>query len=457
MVSPSRRRRAVAMLQERLGLSQRRACRIVGQHRSTQRYQPADADPDSDLRERLRRFARAHPRWGYRRAHAVLVREGLVVNRKKIQRLWREEGLRVPAKRSKRRRLGESVAPATRLRAERPDHVWALDYQFDVTAAGRTIKILHVVDEFTRESLADLVAYSIDADATVACLDKIAAVRGFPQFIRCDNGPELTAAALRDWCRFTSTRTSYIEPGSPWQNPWVESYGGRMRDELLAVEQFDTLLGSPGPCRRLARGIQQLPSPFRPGHAHPSRVRPAMEEPTPTAALITGGPPNGVRSDFVRTAYERRPAENGVTLTVCARCGVPLFQARGSRNQSCGTPNCDTSPKILHLPTLGFYWVLHRGARRFVHDPGVFELRVCEKKYVHWGWSRSCGWARTSPTRWTCPSASHEGSGASCGARTRRTGPARFFWPGRSGGLSSPNVIGVFSWCRSTARRSPAT
>jgi putative transposase len=172
-----------------------------------------------------------------------LVREGQQVNRKKIQRLWREEGLKVPSKCRKRRRLGGSLTPAGRLRASRPDHVWALDYQFDVTATGRTLKILHVVDEFTRESLADVVAYHIDADATVAALDKIAAARGcFPTFVRCGNGPELTANALRDWCRFSGTGTSYIEPGSPWQNPWAESCAGRMRDELLATEEFDTLL-----------------------------------------------------------------------------------------------------------------------------------------------------------------------------------------------------------------------
>jgi len=118
-----------------------------------------------------------------------------------------------------------------------------LDYQFDVTATGHTIKILHVIDEFTRESLADVVAYSIDADTTVNTLDKIIGRRGrHPVYIRCDNGPELTANALKDWCRFTGTATSYIDPGSPWQNPWVESYGSRMRDELLSIEVFDTLL-----------------------------------------------------------------------------------------------------------------------------------------------------------------------------------------------------------------------
>ena len=231
------------MLGERLGLSQRRACQIVGQHRSTQRLAPAQPHPDGELRRLLRTFARSHPRWGYRRAHAVLVREGHQLNRKKVQRLWREEGLRVPTRRRKRQRLGTSTTPADRLSASYPDHVWALDYQFDVTTNGRIIKMLHVTDEFTRQSLSELVDHSIDADATVAALDKISAERGAPPtYIRMDNGPELTANALRDWCRFSKAGSVYIEPGSPWQNPWVESYDSRLRDELLAIEQFDTLL-----------------------------------------------------------------------------------------------------------------------------------------------------------------------------------------------------------------------
>ena len=165
------------------------------------------------------------------------------MNRKKIRRLWREEGLRVPPRRRKRRRAGDSDADAGLLQAKRPDHVWALGYQFDVTAAGRKIKILHILDEFTRESLADLVGHSIDADATVVCLDRVASARGrCPEFLRCGNGPEFTANALRGWCGFTHTNSSCIESGSPWQNPWVESYGSRMRDELLSIEQFDSLL-----------------------------------------------------------------------------------------------------------------------------------------------------------------------------------------------------------------------
>jgi len=202
-----------------------------------------EPDRDRALREQLCAFSRAHPRWGYRRAHAQLVQQGWRVNRKAIQRLWREEGLRVPTRRRKRQRLGTSTYPADRLAAEHPNHVWALDYQFDQTTDARTLKLLNIVDEHTREALTIQVDRRIDADATVAVLDRLVAERGTaPRFIRCDNGPELTANALRDWCRFTGAGTSYIEPGSPWQNPYVESFGGRLRDELLAVEAFTTLL-----------------------------------------------------------------------------------------------------------------------------------------------------------------------------------------------------------------------
>jgi len=230
------------MLQTRFELSERRACRIAGQHRSTQRRLPTRGG-DDELRTSLHAFSRGHPRWGYRRAWATLREEGWTVNRKRIQRLWREEGLRVPRRRRKRQRLGTSTTPAARLRAEHPNHVWALDFQFDQTADGRVLKLLNVVDEHTREALAMVAARSITADATVATLDRIVADRGTaPAYIRCDNGPELTANALRDWCRFSGTGSSYIEPGAPWENPFVESFNGRLRDEFLAVEQLDTLL-----------------------------------------------------------------------------------------------------------------------------------------------------------------------------------------------------------------------
>lgn len=230
------------MLQDRLVVSERRACRITGQHRSTQRHRPRRQDRDDALRARLRSLSREHPRWGYRRAWASLRSEGWEANRKKIQRIWREEGLRVPAKRRKRQRLGNSTTQAARLRAERPDQVWALDFQFDTTVDGRVLKLLHVVDEHTREALAVEVARRIDADRAVSVLEQIVRERGCsPELVRMDNGPELTANALRDWCRFSDTGSSYIEPGSPWENPFVESFGGKVRDEVLAVEAFDSL------------------------------------------------------------------------------------------------------------------------------------------------------------------------------------------------------------------------
>ena len=231
------------MLQERLFLSERRACRIAGQQRSTQRHMSRCLDRDDELRLRLRTLSRQHPRWGYRLAWALLREEGWAVNRKKIQRLWREEGLRVPAKRHKRQRLDPSTVPASRLRAERPNHVWALDFQYDTTTDGRIVKLLHVVDEYTREALAIEVARRIDADQTVSVLERILSSRGSaPELVRMDNGPELTAKAIRDWCRFAKTGTAYIEPGSPWQNPFVESFGSRVRDEVLSVEAFGSLL-----------------------------------------------------------------------------------------------------------------------------------------------------------------------------------------------------------------------
>lgn len=229
------------MLRDRLGVSERWACRVVGQHRSTQRHEPVRAADDAALRSELRKFSKDRPRWGYRRAHHHLRELGWEVNRKRVQRLWREEGLRVPQRRRKRRRLGASTVPGERLRAERPNQVWAFDFQFDQTADGRVIKLLNIVDEFTRESLVMLVERNIDADRTVEVLERLVSERGAPEYLRCDNGPEMTAHALEDWCLLSGTGTAYIDPGSPWQNPYVESFHSRVRDELLDVEEFSCL------------------------------------------------------------------------------------------------------------------------------------------------------------------------------------------------------------------------
>lgn len=240
MVTPDRRRRAVAVLQERFGVSERRACLVVGQHRSTQRRCPRpEPAEDVKLRKRLRRFAREHPRLGWRKAHPVLRREGWTVNHKKLRRLWREEGLvrPAPAKRKVRRPgTGQPLA-----RAEYPNHVWAIDFQFDETADGRRLKLANIIDEHPREALDIWVDRSITADDLVERLDLLAAERGAPGHLRMDNGPELVAWALKEWCRLRGTGTSYIKPGSPWENPWVESFNGRLRDECLNINEFGSL------------------------------------------------------------------------------------------------------------------------------------------------------------------------------------------------------------------------
>ncbi len=231
------------MLMDRLSISERHACRAIGQPRTTQRRgTPVPPDEELVLRARLRELARARPRYGYRRMTALLRTEGFTVNHKRIQRLCRDEGLRVVRKAKKRSRVGISTVPPIRLRADHPDHVWALDFCFDQTTNLKTVKILAVTDEFTKEAMALEVDRSITADHTVAVLERIVDSTGRrPEHLRMDNGTELTANALRDWCRFSTTATSYIEPGHPWENPFIESFNGKLRDELLNVEAFETL------------------------------------------------------------------------------------------------------------------------------------------------------------------------------------------------------------------------
>ena len=229
-------------MQERFGVSERWACRVAGQHRSTQR-KPRAPRPieEAKLRGRLRAIAKRHPRWGYKMAARVVRREGWHVNRKRIQRLWRDEGLKRPPQRARKRRR---VRPDTaeRLRAERPNDVWAIDFQFDETADQRRLKLTNVVDECTREALAMRVARCCTAEDVIVELERLVDIYGAPRYLRADNGPELIANALRDWCRLSRIGISYIEPGSPWENPYVESFNGRVRDELLNIEEFGSLL-----------------------------------------------------------------------------------------------------------------------------------------------------------------------------------------------------------------------
>ena len=186
-------------------------------------------------------LVRRHPRYGYRRMWALLRQEGWRVNRKRIHRLWRAEGLKVPRKQRKKRYLGHSANGCARRRAEHKDHVWAWDFIHDRTHDGRPLKWLSIVDEYTRECLALEVGRGIVADRVIDVLVELFAVRGLPRHIRSDNGPEFIAGTIRQWLDHAGVQTLYIEPGSPWENGYAESFHGRLRDELLDREEFANL------------------------------------------------------------------------------------------------------------------------------------------------------------------------------------------------------------------------
>jgi transposase InsO family protein len=224
-----------------MGLSERFACRVTGQNRTTQRRGPVSttvADPDAGLRSWLRQYAKNNPRWGFRRAYHDARGEGWAVNHKKIQRLWREEGLRVPQRR-RRKRPGTSTTPNPPAAAA-PNKVWAVDFQFDATTDGRPVKIVSIVDEHTRECLGGLVERSITGDTLIDELDRLARQRGYPAVLRCDNGPELACAAMADWAG-QRVGLHFIPPGEPWKNGYIESFNSRVRDECLNINIFWSL------------------------------------------------------------------------------------------------------------------------------------------------------------------------------------------------------------------------
>lgn len=230
------------MLEVSFGVSERRACRVVGQSRSTQRLACSLPDDDeAELRGWLIQFAKAHPRWGWKRAFHHCRLAGHRVNKKRIQRLWRLEGLKVPYRKRKKplRGLGVHIGAMSPIR---PNAIWAMDFQFDETRDGRQLKLLNVQDIFTRECLAIHTERSITAEDVTSLLDQLVAERGAPAYLRCDNGPEFAAFAIADWCRFNHTATTFIDPGSPWQNGHIESFNSRLRDEYLNGHLFDSLL-----------------------------------------------------------------------------------------------------------------------------------------------------------------------------------------------------------------------
>ena len=228
-------------MQEGLGVSERRACIVLGQHRSTQRKSPTGPDDEAALTADIIALAKQYGRYGYRRITALLRTAGWVVNKKRVERIWRRAGLKVPSRQPKRGRLWLNDGSCIRLRPERPNHVWAYDFVEDRTHDGRKFRMLCVVDEFTRESLAIRVACKLKALDVIDVLSDLFILRGIPAHIRSDNGPEFVAAAVREWIAAVGAQTAYIEPGSPWENGYVESFNGKLRDELLNGEIFYSL------------------------------------------------------------------------------------------------------------------------------------------------------------------------------------------------------------------------
>lgn len=242
MTSPAKRRQVVEHVQGVFPISERRACRVIGIPRSSQRYHPRDVDRETLLTKRIIELATQYGRYGYRRITALLRSEGRRVNHKQVERIWRREGLKVPQKQPKRRRLWLNDGSCVRLRPEHARHVWSYDFVLACTHNGRPFRVLNVIDEFTRECLATRVARQLKADDVQDCLTELFCQRGVPEYVRSDNGPEFTADTIRTWLNELGTGTLFIEPGSPWENGYIESFNGKMRDELLNREIFDTLL-----------------------------------------------------------------------------------------------------------------------------------------------------------------------------------------------------------------------
>jgi putative transposase len=223
------------------GTSERRACKVLGQPRSTQRLVATKSDTDRPLVAAMTELVGKNPRFGYRRIHVMLEAEGFRVGRDRVHRLWRKHGFKVPRKTHKRRRLGSAAGGITRHAAMHIDHVWTYDFVKDQTQDGRSVKILTVVDEYTRECLAAPVARSITGRGVVDLLRELFTVRGVPRHIRSDNGPEFIANKVRAWLEENKVGPLFIEPGAPWQNAIGESFNGKLRDECLKLELFTSL------------------------------------------------------------------------------------------------------------------------------------------------------------------------------------------------------------------------
>ena len=212
------------------------------QARNTQRRSHESSSEESKLVVDITALATRYGRYGYRRITALLNERGWQVNHKRVERIWRQEGFKVPKKQPKRGRLWLNDGSCIRLRPERKDHVWSYDFVTARTADGRAFRMLTIIDEYTRECLAILVERRLTYEDVIDQLFNLFILRGIPEHIRSDNGPEFTAKAIRKWLERLGVKTLFIEPGSPWENGYIESFNGKLRDELLNREIFTTLI-----------------------------------------------------------------------------------------------------------------------------------------------------------------------------------------------------------------------
>ena len=228
-------------MRQTLGLSERRICSTVGQHRSTQRKVPIGLADEERLTEDIIELAKEFGRYGYRMITGMLNNSGWHVNHKRVERIWRREGLKVPQKQSKKGRLWLNDGSCVRLRPERSNHVWSYDFVQDRTDDGRIYRTLNIIDEFTKEALMIRVKRKLNSTDVVDALTDLFILRGPPEFIRSDNGAEFIAKKVRAWIEAVGAKTAFITPGSPWENGYCESFNARFRDELLNGEVFYTL------------------------------------------------------------------------------------------------------------------------------------------------------------------------------------------------------------------------
>ena len=272
-------------------VSERRACRVLGQHRSTQRHVPRGRADEARLVADMIELARQYGRYGYRRIAALLRDAGWQVNAKRVERLWRREGLKVPQRQPRRRRLWLNDGSCVRLRPAHRDHVWSYDFVHHRTDDGRAFRILNILDEYTRECLLIRVRRKLASWDVLDALSDLFLLRGVPGFIRSDNGPEFVAGHVRRWIATVGAKTAYIEPGSPWENGYVESFNARFRDELLDREIFTSL-----------REAQILIEAWR---RHYNTARPHSALPTAGAGNHRGAKPG------IRLRYAPPPARLG--------------------------------------------------------------------------------------------------------------------------------------------------